>query len=100
MQCDTSPAHEGETRRVRAVVEIDGLDTADVAVQVMHGAVDQEGSFVGRPATVQLTHQQGGVFEAEYVVGDAGPYGLTVRAMPHHPHLVHQVELGLIAWAG
>lgn len=100
VQCDTSPAHEGETRRVRAMVEIDGLDVADVAVQVLHGAVDQEGSFVGRPAVVGLTHAGDGMFEAEYVVGDAGPYGLTVRAMPHHPHLVHQVELGLIAWAG
>ena len=100
VQCDTTPAHEGEVRRVKAVVEIDGLDVADVAVQVLHGAVDSEGSFIECPATVLLAHTGTGVFEGEYVVGDAGPYGLTVRAMPHHPDLVHPIELGLIAWAG
>ena len=99
VQCDTEPANEGDRRTVRALVEIDGLAVADVAVQVLHGAVDSAGEFVGTPQVVTLTNVAPGVFEAEYAVGDAGPYGLTVRAMPSHPHLVSPVELGLIAWA-
>jgi starch phosphorylase len=100
VQCDTTPAHEGDLRRVQAAVEIDGLDVHDVAVQVLHGAVDSAGEFVGAPAVVALHHAGDGLFEGEYAVGDAGPYGLTVRAMPSHPHMVNPVELGLIAWAG
>ena len=99
VQCDIDPAHEGDQRRVQAIVEIDGLDVADVAVQVLHGPVDSAGEFIGAPATVALAPAGEGVFEGEYSVGDAGPYGLTVRAMPSHPHMVNPVELGLIAWA-
>jgi starch phosphorylase len=100
VQCDTEPAHEGDRRTVKAVVEIDGLDVTDVAVQVLHGAVDSAGEFVGTPDVVALAYVGEGVFESEYIVGDAGPYGLTVRAVPSHPHMVNPVELGLIAWAG
>ena len=99
VQCDTEPANEGDRRTVRAIVEIDGLAVEDVAVQVLHGAVDSAGEFVGTPQVVSLGNVAPGVFEAEYKVGDAGPYGLTVRAMPSHRHLVSPVELGLIAWA-
>ncbi len=99
VQCDTEPANEGDRRTVRAIVEIDGLAVEDVAVQVLHGAVDSAGEFVGTPQVVTLGNIAPGVFEAEYEVGDAGPYGLTVRAMPSHRHLVSPVELGLIAWA-
>jgi hypothetical protein len=39
------------------------------------------------------------VWEADYSVGEAGPYGITVRAMPSHPDLISPVEMGIIAWA-
>ncbi|MFZ2441193.1 MAG: alpha-glucan family phosphorylase [Ilumatobacteraceae bacterium] len=97
---DTTPANEGDLRHVQAHVQIDGLDVSDLAVQVLHGAVDSEGEFVGSPNIVNLGFVGDGVFEATYVVGEAGPYGLTVRAVPAHPHLVSPVELGLVAWAG
>ena len=99
VESDTAPANEGDQRTVRAHVEIDGLDVADVGVQVLHGGVDSEGEFVGSPAVVTLTFVGDGVFEGSYTVGEAGPYGLTVRAMPSHPDLTSPVELGLIAWA-
>ena len=99
VESDTAPANEGDQRQVRAHVDIDGLDVNDMAVQVMHGAVDSEGEFVGTPAVVNLSFVGDGVFEATYTVGEAGPYGLTVRAVPAHPHLVSPVELGLVAWA-
>lgn len=100
VQSDTAPAHEGDRRAVRAMVEIDGLGVGDLLVQVLHGPVDSAGEFVGRPTVVALAHAGDGVFEGEYEVGEAGPYGVTARAIPYHPHMVHQLELGLIAWAG
>jgi hypothetical protein len=39
------------------------------------------------------------VWEADYGVGEAGPYGITVRALPSHPDLISPVEMGTIAWA-
>jgi len=99
VESDTAPANEGDQRHVRAHVEIDGLDVADVAVQVLHGPVDSEGEFVGSPAIEDLSFVGEGVFEATYAVGEAGPYGLTVRALPSHAQLSSPVELGLIAWA-
>jgi starch phosphorylase len=96
---DTSPAHEGELRHVIAHVDIDGLEPESLTVQALHGPIDSEGEFLGLPKIVTLTHTSSGVWEADYTVGEAGPYGLTVRAMPSHPQLISPVEMGIIAWA-
>ena len=86
------------------IVSIDGVPTEaplgfGEAVQALHGPIDSEGEFVGSPQEVPLVCTAPGVFEADYQVGEAGPYGVTVRAMPSHPHLISPVELGIIAWA-
>lgn len=99
VQTDSSPAHEGDVRTVTATVELGQLGQSDVAVQALHGPIDSEGGFVGRPAIVPLRHAGGRTWTADYAVGEAGPYGVTVRTMPAHAHLVHPVELGTIAWA-
>lgn len=99
VEVDQHAAHEGDQRHVRAHVDLDGLDGGAVAVQALHGPIDSEGEFVGSPQEVPLVATAPGVFEADYQVGEAGPYGVTVRAMPTHPHLISPVELGIIAWA-
>ena len=96
---DTSPAHEGELRHVIAHVDIDGLEPESLTVQALHGPIDSEGEFLGLPKIVTLAHTSSGVWEADYTVGEAGPYGLTVRSMPSHPQLISPVEMGIIAWA-
>jgi hypothetical protein len=40
-----------------------------------------------------------GSFEGNYVVGEAGPYGVTVRVIPHHVDLINPMELGVVTWA-
>jgi starch phosphorylase len=96
---DVSNAHEGDIRTVTADVELGPLGADDVVVQVLHGSVDQEGSFVGAPSIVDLRHTSGATFAGEFAVGEAGPYGVTVRAMPTSPALVTPVDLGVVAWA-
>jgi starch phosphorylase len=96
---DTSPAHEGEVRHVIAHVDIDGLEPESITVQALHGPIDSEGEFLGLPKIVSLARTADGVWEADYTVGEAGPYGITVRAMPSHPQLISPVEMGIIAWA-
>jgi starch phosphorylase len=95
----TANAHEGERRDVVAHVELGNLSATDVLVQVMHGGVDSEGSFVGTPQLVPLQSTGSGRFEGSFVVGEAGPYGFTVRAMPSNPDLISPVDLGVVAWA-
>jgi starch phosphorylase len=100
VESDVSNAHEGDPRTVVAEVELGPLSPADMVVQVLHGNVDQEGSFVGDPRIVDLRHIADGRFEGTFTVGEAGPYGVTVRAMPANPDLITPVDLGVIAWAG
>lgn len=96
---DTSPAHEGEQRTVVARVDIDGLSPTDVAVQLLHGSVDSTGSFVHQSTVVAMQRQSDGAYTCTYAPIAAGPYGLTVRALPTHEGLISPVELGRIAWA-
>ena len=99
VDADASDAHEGDRRTAVAQVSIDGLDPSDIAVQLLHGSIDSTGAFVGQPAIVPMERLADGSYRCEYVVNAAGPYGLTVRALPSHPALVTPVELGVIAWA-
>ena len=50
-------------------------------VQALHGPIDSEGRFVNHPAIVPLRHTGGRTWTAEYSIGEAGPYGVTVRAI-------------------
>jgi glycogen phosphorylase len=99
IEADTAPAHEGDQRHVRAHVDIDGIEPSSITVQALHGPIDSEGEFIGAPLVVTLDHHDGDVWEADYSVGEAGPYGITVRAMPSHPDLISPVEMGIVAWA-
>ena len=99
LDIDTAAAHEGDERQVRAHVELGGLDAGEVTVQALHGPIDSTGSFVTTPATVTLQPADDGAFEGRYSVGEAGPYGVTVRAVPRHDDLISPMEMGLVAWA-
>ncbi|MEI8237905.1 MAG: alpha-glucan family phosphorylase [Actinomycetota bacterium] len=99
IEADTSPAHEGDRRVVRAHVEIDGLEPSSITVQALHGPINSQGEFIGTPRSVTLQRTTDAVWESEYAVGEAGPYGITVRAMPSHPDLISPVEMGMVAWA-
>ncbi len=99
VEADTSDAHEGDNRSVAASVSLGKLSPSDVVVQVLHGNVDQQGSFMGDPIVENLTHTKGATFEGSFEVGEAGPYGVTVRAMPANPALISPYDLGTVAWA-
>ena len=99
LDLDTSAAHEGDQRVVHARVELGALNDGEVTVQALHGPIDSAGSFIATPATVTLLPTGNSAFEGTYPVGEAGPYGVTVRAIPHHRDLISAMEMGLVAWA-
>ncbi|MEO7370417.1 MAG: hypothetical protein ABIZ69_06130, partial [Ilumatobacteraceae bacterium] len=96
---DTSAAHDGDQRNVRATIELGALSDSEVTVEGLHGPIDSAGQFINTPDTVTLQRGADGAFEATYTVGETGPYGVTVRAVPHHGDLISSMELGLVAWA-
>jgi starch phosphorylase len=99
LDIDTSAAHEGDQRTVRAHVELGVLDGSEVTVQALHGPIDSTGSFISAPSPVRSRPNGNGAFEGTYEVGEAGPYGVTVRAIPYHRDLINPMEMGLVAWA-
>ena len=99
LDIDTSAAHEGDERVVRARVELGALNDGEVTVQALHGPIDSAGAFIAAPATVTLVPTGNSTFEGTYSVGEAGPYGVTVRVVPHHRDLINPMEMGLVAWA-
>ena len=99
LDVDTTAAHEGDQRTVRAHVELGALVDGEITVQALHGPIDSAGSYVSTPAMVTLRPAGNGAFEGPYEVGEAGPYGVTVRAIPRHPDLISPMEMGLVAWA-
>ncbi|MGI4895801.1 MAG: alpha-glucan family phosphorylase, partial [Janthinobacterium lividum] len=94
-------AQIGDTVRVRGFVTLGSLDPDDVVVQVVHGRVD-DSDELWPSGTVSLHHAEGlgdgrHRFEGEFVLGQTGPFGYTVRILPKHEGLATSAELGLVA---
>jgi len=84
-------------------VSLGDLAPSDVAVQLVHGRVKGEDALLD-PATVDLAlveSYEGGRhrFGTQLRLDRPGPFGYTVRVLPHHPALANAAELGLVALA-
>ncbi len=95
----------GAPMTVRAVVELAGLDAADVTVEAVVGPVDETDELDARKRTAPMKHvgpAEGGGERFEVVVPlpHAGLTGYTVRVLPAHPLLASAAELGKVVLAG
>jgi starch phosphorylase len=93
----------GGALELQAYVSLGTLSPDDVAVQLVHGRVKGEDAIL-EPAitTLALTESyEGGRhrFETTVRLDRPGPFGYTVRVLPHHPALASAAELGLVASA-
>jgi starch phosphorylase len=93
----------GGVLELQAYVSLGGLAPSDVAVQLVHGRVKGEDAIL-EPAitTLELTESyEGGRhrFSTSLVLDRPGPFGYTVRVLPHHAALASAAELGLVASA-
>ena len=91
----------GSTLEVRAFVSLGQLDPEDVAVQVVHGRVDEHDQITGSSA-VSLRHAEayeGGRhrYDGSLALDRPGPFGYTARVVPHHRLVASDAELGLAA---
>ncbi|MBW0114716.1 alpha-glucan family phosphorylase [Pseudonocardia abyssalis] len=95
----------GAPMTVRAVVELAGLDPADVVVEAVVGPVDETDQLDARKRAAAMKHVgpadgAGQRFEAVVPLPHAGLTGYTVRVLPSHPLLASSAELGKVVLAG
>jgi starch phosphorylase len=103
VQTDASSAVTvGDEVKVSVTVQLDGIEPEFVRVQV-YGGETENGQIV-KPQTVDLAKVkklEGGhyLFEGTLHARESGTYGMNVRVIPTHPHLIQAHELRLITWA-
>jgi starch phosphorylase len=91
----------GSTLEVRVFVSLGTLAPEDVAVQVVHGRVDEQDQITGTSA-VELAHEEeyeGGRhrYVGTVTLARPGPFGYTVRVVPDHRLSGGAADLGLAA---
>ena len=98
----------GEELHVRAKIDLDGLSSDDVAVEVLYGRTRANDDLMD-PESLGLTPDSTGAvdpagdglvqFGGTVTLSHAGSFGYTVRVIPRHPGLASEAELGLVATA-
>ncbi len=107
VRVDHVEAEDGEQRpgallTVRASIALGELSAGDVTVEVVSGrAGDSDEIIDPAVATLRLDGEPGEDSVARYIgeveLGRPGPFGYTVRVLPHHRLLASPAEMGLIA---
>jgi starch phosphorylase len=97
-------ARAGDALDVRADVRLNGLSSQDVAVEVVYGRSDGDGSLGPARSVHRLRPVPGGddgmtAFAGSVPLTATGTFGYTVRVAPDHPHMVASAEWGLVAQA-
>ncbi len=93
----------GSQLRVRALVELGGLNPSDVSVELYHGPVDGSGNLRDGSA-VQMGYVSAGEqknkhwFAGLLLCRRTGQHGIAVRVLPSHPDFTNPYELQLILW--
>jgi glycogen phosphorylase len=88
----------GSPVRVRAAVELAGLDPSEVDVQVVFGRVGDSDELYDL-VTERMTHSGDGRYDVEVPLPHAGSLGYTVRVLPRHDLLATPAELGRVVLA-
>ncbi len=93
----------GESLKVQAVIYTEALFPHELAVQIYHGVLNQEGEIENgnvSPMTYQRELTGGSyLFEGTLNFQETGLHGYTLRVLPYHEDLHSLHELGLVAWA-
>ncbi len=97
-ESDLEPGTATDGRRVVARVDPGALRAEELTVQVVHGPVTADGSFdEQRMIVLDMTAENDHRYAAAFTPGEAGRWGVTVRAMPTHRLLTGPIDTGLVA---
>jgi starch phosphorylase len=104
VEADDADLVPGGRLAIRASVALGGLSPDDVTVEVIYGPAgdsDEILSPVRRPLALDVDGRSAPDGVVRYVgeaeLGEPGPFGYTVRALPSHPLLSNPAELGLVS---
>lgn len=91
----------GNNLEVRADIQLGGLSTDDINVELYHGQIDATGQIVdARPISMSVVSNGAGSarFVGHIPCRTSGQHGYAVRVLPRHAHLPRNFEPGLICW--
>jgi starch phosphorylase len=100
---DGTPAALGEPQRILAQVRLGALTPNDVAVQLVHGPVDDTQELVSE--TIEPMEPSGRApdgtwcYWGSFACDQPGRYGYALRVIPSHPDLLTFAEVGRTTWA-
>ena len=87
---------------VEAEVSLGELSPEEVRIEIYEVPMKEENKlFDGLASPMSVTEELGENayrFRGEVECGRAGAHGVSVRALPRHPHLVHPLGLHLLTW--
>jgi starch phosphorylase len=92
----------GSHLTLRAEVALNGLSPDDVCVEAVYGAVDLDDRLTDSTAVaLKVADPSDGTvwFEGSVPLERTGPFGYTVRVLPHDDLLASAAELGVVATA-
>jgi starch phosphorylase len=88
---------------VKAQINLAGLNSEDLQVELYQGAVNADGEIVkGNSVVMQfqgLDQQNHSIYTADIIYTSSGLQGLSLRVLPKHENLSSPYELRLIRWA-
>jgi starch phosphorylase len=103
LRADAKPIMErGDKVTVSALVDLNGLEPSEAAVELYHGAVTiQDGISDAARIEMSAAEKKGKVWEYRVTVvcDKTGQQGYAVRILPKHPALASSYVPGLIKWA-
>jgi starch phosphorylase len=92
----------GDTMQVEAMVDLPGVDPAELTVQLYTGPVTAQGE-IEKPQALQMTHARAmapdrHVFVGQVVCRASGRQGFAIRVLPGYKDMATPFEPGLIIW--
>ncbi len=102
VEADGSEPSLGAVLDVRVIASLGELTAGDVCVEVVYGRLGEDDELVD-PSQAVLTADDGAQapstrFSGSVELGQPGPFGYTVRILPHHRLLASAADLGLVTY--
>jgi len=87
----------GKEVQLSVQVELDGLSSDDLKVEVMLLRPTREGGY--KPyRIVAMEHDKEGIYRVNLLPDDSGDFAYHIRAYPTHPDLAHPLTMGLMTY--
>ena len=92
----------GAKMKVEAEVSLGNLSPEEVRLEIYEGPMKEESLLSGEIVSPMVFSEDLGDgtyrFHGEIQCRKPGMHGVSVRAVPHHPHLIHPLSLHLLTW--